>query len=71
MWDLIVLGDIPGTSIQVTFNTWLVAVAITLGLSLFGSILRSLMRRHAFVSLKIARVLKQEIRSLRTTAQAA
>ena len=34
MWDLIVLGDIPGTSVKITFLLWLYTVG---GLLWFGS----------------------------------
>jgi hypothetical protein len=59
MWDLIVLGNIPGTGIYVTFVTWLyivgaVACAVVL-LCLFRTI------RRVIMSWRIARIMQQEI----------
>lgn len=36
MWEFIVSGYIPGTSVQVTFETWLYAIAALAGLSLLS-----------------------------------
>lgn len=38
MWDIIVLGQVPGTQIQVNFETWL---AVVIGLAAGIVILRS------------------------------
>jgi hypothetical protein len=39
MWDFIVLGQIPGTQIQVNFETWLAAI---IGLLFCMAVLRSI-----------------------------
>lgn len=58
MWDFIVLGDIPGTGISVTFVTWLYIV----GIIAWASILFwCLSKRTLFASWQIARILEQEI----------
>ena len=34
MWEYIVLGEVPGTSVQVSFETWLLAVACLVAVSI-------------------------------------
>ena len=45
MWEFIVSGYIPGTSIQVTFETWLYAMAILAGLSVSVVVIGKLAKR--------------------------
>ena len=40
MWEYIVMGQIPGTHLQVNFNTWVWIVAILAGLWLARNIVR-------------------------------
>jgi hypothetical protein len=49
MWDFIVLGDIPGTSIKITFVSWLYAVSALLWLLSMAW----LFRQHTLLSWKI------------------
>ena len=59
MWDLIVLGNIPGTSIYVTFVTWLYAVGIVTSVIILYCLLNTI--RRAIMSWRIARIMQQEI----------
>lgn len=58
MQDFIVLGIIPGTSIQITFNYWLYAAISLLVLSLLKTVRRRRGAIHGYiVALLIARVI--------------
>lgn len=58
MWDIIVLGQVPGTQIQVSFGFWLVFVA-ALALSIITvSLLRSLIANHTFAVMRINRIMQ-------------
>ncbi len=58
MWDFIVLGQIPGTQIQVSFSFWLVFV-VALALSVTSvSLLRSLLANHTLAVMRINRIMQ-------------
>jgi len=58
MQDFIVLGIIPGTSIQITFNYWLYAAISLLALSLLKAVWRRRSSiREYIVALLISRVI--------------
>lgn len=57
MWDLIVLGDIPGTGVHVTFENWLYTVSAILWLA---AITWCLHNRVRIVTWWAARVLRRE-----------
>ncbi len=59
MWDMIVLGNIPGTGIYVTFETWLYIVGFAAAIILLICLLRSI--RRAVMSWRIARIMHHEI----------
>ncbi len=61
MWDVIVLGKIPGTGVYVTFVTWLYAVGVLAAVVMLLCMLRTL--RLLFVSWRIARILGQEVKT--------
>lgn len=58
MWDIIVLGQIPGTQIQVSFGFWLMFVgALTLSI-IAVSLLRSLIANHTLAVMRINRIMQ-------------
>jgi hypothetical protein len=71
MWDCIVLGEIPGTNIQVSFEMWLMAVTALLAAVLLWRELRTKRVRSylliSFASLT-AKYNEQMLTRLRTLA---
>jgi hypothetical protein len=59
MWDFIVLGNIPGTSIYVTFVTWLYIVGI---IAWAAILIWCVSKRTLFASWRIALIIGQEIK---------
>jgi len=60
MWEFIVLGNIPGTSVQVTFETWLYIVGVAVWLAVVVWCMR---QRMLFAAWRIARIMEQEIKT--------
>ena len=60
MYELIVLGLIPGTQMQITFTTWAIIATGLFGLITLRSIYRSQTLRHTIITLAIRR----EVRSV-------
>ncbi len=58
MWDFIVLGEVPGTQVQVSFSFWLVFVAALLLSLVTVSLIRVLIINHALAVLRINRILQ-------------
>ena len=57
-WDIVVLGNIPGTSIQVSFENWLYAAGTLVCLS---ALVWCLSKRMLFAAWRIARIMHKEI----------
>lgn len=61
MWEFIVYGQLPGTSIQITFESWLIIMAIILTVAgLRKAIMRNIPRsvRVAVLGLYVAFVIR-------------
>jgi hypothetical protein len=58
MWDFIVLGEVPGTQVQVSFSFWLVFVAALVMSLMLVSLVRILVSNHALAVLRINRILQ-------------
>jgi hypothetical protein len=61
MWELIVMGQIPGTQIQVNFNTWLFAVFGAIGLWVFYKTARTVPAPHMqqrITMLRVGRIMR-------------
>jgi hypothetical protein len=58
MWDFIVLGQIPGTQIQVTFNIWLTLTGGIASGIIFYMVGRCLQSNHLVAVLRIKRILQ-------------
>lgn len=61
MQELLVLGLVPGTNIQITFGAWVVVMCILAGV-FFTNFAR---REHLFASLIITAYLVQQTRQIR------
>lgn len=71
MWDCIVLGEIPGTNFQVSFEIWLATVTGMLAIVLLWRELRSKrVRSYVMISFAVltAKYNEQMITRLRTLA---
>lgn len=58
MWEYIVLGQIPGTQIQVNFETWLAGMIGLLGGLIVLSGIHSFMRSHWLLAHRINRIIQ-------------
>jgi hypothetical protein len=51
MYELIILGLIPGTQMQITFTSWLILAACIVSVTLIWNIYRSKKLRQTIVSI--------------------
>jgi len=58
MWDMIVLGQVPGTQIQISFLSWLLfSIGLVAGLSAFGA-MRAVKHANFITALRIRHIMR-------------